>query len=505
MCDINKTKFFYFLMCLAGFLIILLPVGIANLIFGYVLADSPCTSCWGQRESMVFIGVAALFIVRYGVKGKFLAFLLIATAFGLWQSFNHIAGHAHRDLDQGFGLPIFGLHTYFWAEVVFWAVVLLLGVIFAFAPKFGSFEKEMEGSSFRQLTKFNLIAMSITALIIASNVFQAFVSTGIPPYSGQGDPVRFSLNPKYIIWDDSGWNKRWNGISFLGKRDVKEPDFAFAPASDKLGIKFDNNISNSPFTHIDENLKIINEMKIDIAKPLNTLDYINGEYVASSKYDVYFLDNSFKIKEDFILDPYFSATINPIVGIIPYLDDKYILMGSNKTFLRFGKNPNADDALQYADFMKGSDKFEGQGKDLGRGRIDTIRAKFNHIASTATDNDFMYVATTPNNKDMKTFVISKISLADRVLSAEFTPKAKLKENKTLGDLYITSMTYKDGKLYALSKNHNVIAVIDLDKEEIVKTISFPENITNARSLFFKNGKINILSYQDNANILYALD
>ncbi|WP_291950183.1 disulfide bond formation protein B [Campylobacter sp.] len=505
MCDINKTKFFYFLMCLAGFLIILLPVGIANLIFGYVLGDSPCTSCWGQRESMIFIGVIALFIVRYGIKGKYLAFLLIATAFGLWQSFHHIAGHAHRDLDQGFGLPIFGLHTYFWAEVVFWAVVLLLGVIFAFAPKFSSFEKEMEGVDFRKLTKFNLVAMSIATFIIASNVFQAFVSTGIPPYSGQGDPVRFSLNSKYIIWDDSGWNKRWKNISFLGKRDIKEPDFAFAPASDKLGIKFDNNISNSPFINIDENLKIVNEVKIDLKKPLNTLDYINGEYVASSKYDVYFLDDNFKIKEDFILDPYFSATINPIIGIIPYLNDKYILMGSNKTFLRFNKNTNADDALQYADFIKGADKFEGQGKDLGRGRIDTIRAKFNHIASTTTDDDFIYIATIPNNKDSKTFVISKISLADRILSAEFTPKAKLKENKTLGDLYVTSMAYQDGKIYALSKNHNVIAVIDLDKEEIVKTISFPKNITNARSLFFKDGKIHILSYQDNTNILYTLD
>lgn len=505
MCDINKTKFFYFLMCMAGFLIILMPVGTANLIFGYMMGDSPCTSCWGQRESMIFIGIAALFVVRYGLKGKFLAFLLIATAFGLWQSFNHISSHAHRDLDQGFGMMVFGLHTYFWAEVVFWAVILLLGVIFAFAPKFGSFEKELNGEKFRKLSKFNLSAMIIVAFIVASNVFQAFVSTGIPPYSGQGDPVRFSLNPKYIIWSDAGWSKSWQGISFLGKRDVKAPDYAFAPANEKLGINFDNDINNSPFAKIDEELKITNETSINFDKAINTLDYINDEFVASSKWDVVFLDNNFSTKESFELDPYFSATIDPIIGIIPYMNDKFLLMGSNKSFLRFAKNPNADEVLQYADFVKGNDKFEGQGKDLGRGRLDTVRAKFHHVASMTTDNNYLYLATVPNNKDAKTFVISKVSLKDRVLSAEFTPKAELKEGKTLGDLYVTSMTYKDGEIYALSKNHNVIAVIDPAKEAVVKTIAFPSSITNARSIFFKDGKINILSYQDGANKLYTLN
>lgn len=502
--EINKTKNFYTLMCLAGFLIILLPVGIANFVFGYMWGDSPCTLCWGQREAMIFIGVMALFIVRYGMKGKYLAALLIMTAVGLYQSFAHYGNHAHRDLDQGFGLAVFGIHTYFWAEVVFWAVVLLLGVMFAFAPKFGSFDKELNGEKFRKFTKFSFAAVLISTIIVASNVFQAFVSTGIPPYVGQGDPVRFSLNPKYIIWSTGGWNGLWQNISFLGKRDVKAPDYAFAPASEKLGIKFDNDTNNSPFAEIDDELKIIDEQTINFDKAINTLDYINDEFVVSSKWDVAFLDNNFSTKEGFELDPYFSATIDPIIGIIPYKENKFLLMGSNKSFLRFAKNPNADEALQYADFVKGNDQFEGQGKDFGRGRLDTVRAKFNHVASMTTDDHYLYLATVPNNKDSKTFVISKISLKDLVLSAEFTPKAELKEGKTLGDLYITSMAFKDDEIYALSKNHNVIAIIDPTKEEVVKTIAFPSSITNARSIFFKDGKIHILSYQDGANKLYTL-
>ncbi|MBR8461339.1 disulfide bond formation protein B [Campylobacter sp. faydin G-105] len=502
--DIKKAKLFYSLMALAGFLIILLPVGIANFFFGYVLKDSPCTLCWGQREAMIFIGVVALFIVRYGMKAKYIAMLLIMTGVGLWQSLAHFGNHAHRDLDQGFGLAVFGIHTYFWAEVVFWAVIILLGVIFFFAPKFSAFDEENNGKKVREFNKPTFWAFCIVAFIIASNVFQAFVSTGIPPYSGQGDPVRFTLNPKYIIWSASGNSELYKNISFLGKRDVKAPDYAFAPASQKLGIKFDNDANNAPL-NIDQSINITAKKELEFNKPLNSLSLINGEFVASSKWEVFFMDENFSIKSDFEIDPYFSATIDPIVGVIPFMQDKFILMGSNKTLLRFGKNSNADEALQYADFVRGADKFEGQGKHLGRARIDTVRAKFHHIASVASDERYIYTATVPNNKDQEKFIISKILVADRTLSGEFTPKANLKDGKTLGDLYITSMIFKDGLLYALSKNHNVIVAIDTKSEEIVKTISFPSDIKNARSLYFNNDKTYILSYQDGKNIVFELE
>lgn len=503
MSDIKKTKLFYALMCLAGFLIILLPVGIANFYVGYILKDSPCVLCWGQREAMIFIGVLALFIVRYGMKAKYLAMLLIVTAFGLWQSFAQFGNHAHRDLDQGFALTVFGLHTYFWAEVVFWSVILLLGVMFLFAPKFRAFDDEIGDKKFRPLNKPALIAFVISAVIIASNLFQAFVSTGVPPYYGQGDPIRFTLDKKFIIWDDSGHKENFKTISFLGKRDVKAPDYAFAPAT-KLGIEFDNDSAKAPL-NIDENLKIISKNDIDFFAPINTLDFIDGEFVASSKFNVYFMDENFKIKSEFEIDPYFSATIDPIIGVTKPDEKLYVLMGSNKTFLKFAKNDKADEVLQFADFIKGNDKFEGQGEGLGRGRIDTIRAKFNHIASMTNDGTYLYIATVPNNKDKQKFVISKILVKDMVLSSEFTPQANLKEKSSLGDLYITSMAYKDDKIYALSKNHNIIIIIDPKNEIIEKSLSYPSEISNARSLFFKDNTLYVLSYQNDKNTLFGLE
>lgn len=502
--EIVKAKNFYTLMCWAGFLIILLPVGIANFVFGYMLGDSPCTLCWAQRESMIFIGVIAFFIVRYGIKGKYIAWLLIMAAFGLYQSFAHYGNHAHRDLDQGFSLQVFGVHTYFWAEVVFWAVVVLLGVMFYLAPRFGAFEQEMGEQKVRRLGGFAMGAFVISAVVIASNVFQAFVATGVPPFSGQSDPVRFSLNPKYIIWSSEGTTKIYKDFSFLGKRDVKAPDYAFAPNEKKLGITFDNESANSPFAHIDRVLHIQSMQELPITQPLNSLAYINGEFVGSSKFEVMFMDSAYRITDSFEIDPFFSATIDPIIGVIPYLNGKYILMGSNKTYLRFGKNDKADEALQFADFVRGGDRFEGQGEGLGRGRIDTVRSKFHHTGSITADSRYFYMATLPNNLDKKSFVISKYALSDRILSGEFTPKAQLKDNRNLGELYVTALAMHNGNIFALSKNYNVIVEINPVSEEVVRVLGFPSEISNARALMVDSGMVSILSYHNGKNIIYRL-
>ena len=47
--DLNRAKTFYDIVCWGGLLIVLLPVGIANLILGYLLGDSPCTRSEERR------------------------------------------------------------------------------------------------------------------------------------------------------------------------------------------------------------------------------------------------------------------------------------------------------------------------------------------------------------------------------------------------------------------------------------------------------------------------
>ena len=491
--DLKKAKTFYDIICWGGLLIVLLPVGIANIVLGYFMGDSPCTLCWGQRQNMAYIGVVALFMVRYGFKPKYLASMLVMAAVGLYMSFRHLGNHAMRDVGQGFGLDIFGIHTQMWAEIVFWCVVMLFGLACFLAPRFDALIAEMRAKPWRPLTTFYKAAFGIVAFIIASNTFQALWSTGLPPNWGQGDPVRFSFNPKYVIWSADGWHGMWGGFNVLGKRDVKDPDFAYAPNAKKLGITFDNNAQNSPVV-LNGELKIAQTRAIEgVNQPINMISQVRGQYFIASKYNFWVLDKELKPTVSAEIDPWFSANVLDIVGITPYKDDAFVLMGTNKSLLRARLNPNADDVKGWAIFVEGRTHVEAVG-GLGRARIDTERAKYSYIHSSATDGRYIFTATVPDNRNHKTFVISKALMADWTLSAEFVPDADLKDGRTLGELYVTGMVYEDGKLYAVSKNFNTLLVIDIAAEEVTAAYAIPAELTDIRGLVKKGNQFEVVDH-----------
>ena len=491
--DLKKAKTFYDIICWGGLLIVLLPVGIANIVLGYFMGDSPCTLCWGQRQNMAYIGVVALFMVRYGFKPKYLATMLVMAAVGLYMSFRHLGNHAMRDVGQGFGLDVFGIHTQMWAEIVFWCVVMLFGLACFLAPRFDALIAEMRAKPWRPLTTFYKAAFGIVAFIIASNTFQALWSTGLPPNWGQGDPVRFSFNPKYVIWSADGWHGMWGGFNVLGKRDVKDPDFAYAPNAKKLGITFDNNAQNSPVV-LDGELKIAQTRAIEgVNQPINMISQVRGQYFIASKYNFWVLDKELKPTVSAEIDPWFSANVLDIVGITPYQDDAFVLMGTNKSLLRARLNPNADDVKGWANFVEGRTQVEAVG-GLGRARIDTERAKYSYIHSSATDGRYIFTATVPDNRNHKTFVISKALMADWTLSAEFVPAADLKDGRSLGELYVTGMVYEDDKLYAVSKNFNTLLVIDIAAEEVTAAYAIPAELTDIRGLVKKGNQFEVIDH-----------
>lgn len=500
----EKNTKFYTLISLAVLGIIVFPVGIANIIFGYMLGDSPCTSCWSLRITMIIIATAALFIVRYGLKYKYVGFILIASAYGIWNAFWHLGYYGQLDMGQGQALMILNLHTQLWAGVVMWSVILIFSLILLFAaPSNKELVEEMQSNTHRKLTKLNNFAFIIFIGIVFSNAFQAFVLVGPPPFTAPDTPARFTLNPKYISWQ-TGLTNLFSAPSWRGPMGVSDPDLSIKPTD---VITFDNNYENSPLT-INNYLHIVSQKEIDLAVngPISSMrfDAQNNRFAfTTEKWGLYLVNKSLTtIEKHFVLDPLYFPVILNFIGI-DFIDDEIKVMGYNKAYIRVKADDNADEVVGFPDFREGANQFT----KVKRTMFQTVRAKTRYIESFAADKKYSYSITVPDNLQQDLILI-KQSNADELLSAEVIPEVgstvELKDGRTIGELYTTALTYKDGKLYAASKNFNTIIVIDVSTDEIIDTYAFPKEITNIRGLDFINNQICVVSYQNNKNIVYYL-
>lgn len=499
----KKTKF-YTLISLAILGIIVFPVGIANIILGYMLGDSPCTSCWSLRITMIIIATAALFIVRYGLRLKYVGVILIAAAYGLWNAFWHLGFYGQLDMGQGQALMIFNLHTQLWAGVVMWSVILFFALILLFAaPSNKELVDEMQNNNYRKLTKINNLAFIVFLGIVSSNAFQAFVLVGPPPFTAPDTPARFTLNPKYISWQ-TGLTKLFSDPSWRGPMGVSDPDLSTKPTD---VITFDNNYENSPLT-INHHLQIASqkEIALDVNGPISSIrfDAQNNRFAfTTEKWGLYLANKSLTtIEKHFVLDPLYFPVILNFIGV-DFIEDEIKVMGYNKAYIRVKSDDNADEIAGFPDFHEGANQFT----KVKRTMFQTVRAKTRYIESFAVDKKYSYAVTVPDNLQQD-LVLIKQSNADELLSAEVIPEigatVELKDGRTIGELYITALSYKDGKLYAASKNFNTIIVIDVATDEIIDTYAFPKEITNIRGLDFINNQMCVVSYQKNKNIVYYL-
>lgn len=500
----EKNTKFYTLISLAILGIIVFPVGIANIIFGYILGDSPCTSCWSLRITMIVIATAALFIVRYGLKLKYIGMILIAAAYGLWNAFWHLGNYGQLDMGQGQALMIFNLHTQLWAGVVMWSVILLFALILFFAaPSEKELIEEMRNNAHRKLSKLNHIAFIVFFAIVSSNAFQAFVLVGPPPFTAPDTPSRFTLNPKYISWQ-TGLGNLFSDPSWRGPMGVSDPDLSIKPTD---VFTFDTNYENSPL-QINHHLKISSqkEITLDLNGPISSIRFDknhNRFAVTTEKWGLYLTDkNLASIERHFVLDSLYFPVILNFIGV-DFLEDEIKVMGYNKAYIRVKTDDNADEVAGFPDFHEGADKFT----KIKRTMFQTVRAKTRYIESFAVDKKYSYAITVPDNLKQD-FILVKQSNADEFLSAEVIPEigvnVELKQDRSIGELYTTALAYQDGKLYAASKNFNTIIVINTATDEIIDTYSFPQEIKNIRGLDFVNNELCVVSYQNNKNMIYFL-
>ncbi|MBF0985163.1 MAG: disulfide bond formation protein B, partial [Campylobacter sp.] len=191
-----SEKNFNALMATAIMLILVIPVGIANVWLGYVVGESPCVLCWWERIGMILVGLLGLFILRYGPRLRYVAAVFFIAAFGMHMGLRHLGNFVQLDVDMGLGASILGVRTYTWAAIVYWAVVIVMSLFLIFIKKSAELNADFSGQRnvIKPFSAYGKVVFYLSFALVISNGVQAFFTNGIPPYGGKAPTDRMSLN-----------------------------------------------------------------------------------------------------------------------------------------------------------------------------------------------------------------------------------------------------------------------------------------------------------------------
>jgi len=452
---------------LAWVVIVLVGGPVAGAVMlGVLHGDSPCILCWAERTSMVLIALCGLFVIRYGPRPRYLGVVLLLGVWGVYMSLRHSGLHMARDVGQGFSAAIFGVHTYIWALVIHVTVLAVIGVLLLFLKQIAP----ADGA--RVPSRAGRFAMGLFCVVIAANALQAFASTGPPPWFGQGDPVRLSLNPRHWVWSFEELEPYH--ISLRGSWTIPSPDPNAA----------DPDPAHGPLTYPSAPLPALAITGWErIGVPLNgaltgfARDSATGRFlVTTDHYGVYLLDSTFThVLHHVVLDKGFSVDLTPLVGAAFVGGDTLAVLSTNKSYAFLTPDPKADDRAEWRHFLE----TDGQVSEVGLGRFQTVRAHQMYVLSLAFDPAARELITVsvPNPRHHQ-LVVSRFTRRDMTLASEFEPQlppgwALSGPARTPADYLVTGAVVRHGFLYAISAAYSTLLMIDLKDRTLIAAWAVP--------------------------------
>jgi len=467
----------YTVLALAVLLLTVVPVGTAVFFLGFVHGDSPCVMCWEQRIGMALIALIGLFILRYGPQPKYLGLAVLVGAWGIHMGLRHTGMHAARDVGQGFSLEILGAHTYVWSLLIFWVAVVTMGLLLMTVR-----EKDLSGAP-RQLRLLDKVAMAAFLVVIAGNMVQAFASTGPPPFMGQGDPIRFSFNPRNWVWSLEEYSL--SPVALRGRWAIAKPGLdglAADPAAGPLG-----SLPALP-------VKATRRHSLAVKGTITDLAYepATDRFLVTTQNGIYITDGALeRVVRGTVVDPGFSVDLGRFAGAA-FLDSRTVMaVGENKSYVVLRENDEADAGKNFRYFLESFDRFD----EVTRGRFGTVRARMMYTMSAAFDpaGQSIYTISVPNAK-VRRLVVSRFDRRDLTLSEEFTPALaagaglSLGQKRTIAELYVTGAAVSDGRMYAISAAYRTLLTIDLATRAVVAAHAVPD-ITRPVGLAVKGDDI----------------
>ena len=500
-----------------GALLILgIPVGIAVFVLGFAIGENPCIMCWDERTGMMFLGVLMLFMVRYGIKMKYLAAYALWCFYGLYMAMRHVGNLIWRDLGQGFGSAIFGIHTYGWALFVYWVAVLSLFLILLFLWRGSAVANDFVKltSTVKKFTGYGKSVVVVCFIVIVSNAFQALIENGMPPYAAIGRPARFTLDlPKAAHnWSYAHWWGNFAKVPKLrGPWDIEMP--YIAGANEKSSIDFAADAHKNTIA-VSGNLKFV----ASHALPFESRGFGGASSVAGFDYNVelgkfgflttnagvFYTDRDLKTVTDSAIFDYPNG--NDIVKTVDaaFVGNKLIGMAYNKTL--YGnelKDPSKIDAWWQWRIFREATPSVAPVWGVVRPWLSTARAHLSFVTNMAYDKkqNLLYSAAVPNNQN-KCSILLAFDMFDRQVVAE---RNITTNGRTPADCYITGLVVHNDKLLAVSKKFHLLLVINPQTAVIETAFALPQELKDPHSLTVVDGKLLILDRQSSKDVVCELE
>ncbi len=438
------------------------PVGGAVWL-GVVYGESPCILCWAQRTSMVLIGLVTLFVLRYGPRPRYLGMVVLLGAWGVFMSLRHSALHLARDVGQGFAAPYLGVHTYAWAWFIHWVVLGVVGVLLLLL------REEPAGLGPREPGRVGRFAIVFFLLVAAANALQAFVTTGPPPFIGQSDPLRFSLNPRHWVWMN---HEEIEGrISLRGSWTIPRPDPANITADPDPSH---GPLANPPVLAVQGWERIgpaldgrLTDLALGSPSPAGRGGQGVRALAVTDDFRVYVLDSALSQVQHFVqLDHQFSVDLTPLAGAA-FVGDTLAVLSTNKSYVLLRPEANVDAGREWRYFRETSSDIT----ELRRSRFATVRARQMYVLSLAYDAaaDELITVSVPSPRHRR-LVVSRFARSDMTLASEFLPRLGpglvAGTDRSLAEYVVTGAVVVDGRLYAISAAYSTLLVIDLATKSV---------------------------------------
>ena len=449
---------------LAWIVIVLLAVPVGGALWlGVAHGESPCILCWAQRTSMVLIALVALFVVRYGPRPRYLGMVVLLGAWGVFMALRHSALHLARDVGQGFSGAILGAHTYTWSWVIHWVVLLVVGALLLLL-RGNLVAPDAPGPA--HVSRVGRFAMGMLVVIAALNALQAFASTGPPPFIGQGDPIRLSLNPRHWSWSLAELE---GPVSWRGSWTIPRPEPASADPDPAHGP-----LLNLPVLPVQGWVELGPRLNGELTDFAYAAGETNRALAVTDHYGVYLLDGTLsRVLSHVVLDKSFSIDLSPLAGAA-FLGDTLAVLSTNKSYVLLRADSTADPEAQWRFFLESA----GGLAELRRARFATVRARQQYALALAYDPaaNALLTVSVPSPRHRR-LVVSRFDRDDLLLSAEFEPRLgeglTLAPERALADYLVTGATVAGEYLYAISAAYSTLLVIDLASKTLGEAHAVP--------------------------------